>query len=134
MRVKDLGTRPVSASVRDFLSRLGRQPQQQRQVVVVQRREIPYWQERGWLQDGRIFRGAYQTPYGSFVGYIEQERSGRLNFHLHNPPHQLRDHDHWTCFQHRGSDWYSVHMAKEPRDLSSGIMTIEKLITEAYEL
>jgi hypothetical protein len=133
MRVKDLGTRTVPASVRDFLSRLGREPQQQRQVVRIERREIPYWQERGWKQTGRTYRGSYQTPYGAFEGYIEQERSGRFNFYLYNPPGQLRDHSHWTCFQHRGNDWYLVHMAKEPRDLGSGIMTIEKLMTEAYE-
>jgi hypothetical protein len=26
-----------------------------------------------------------------------------------------------------------VHMAKLPRDVSSGVLTIERLITEAYE-
>jgi hypothetical protein len=28
---------------------------------------------------------------------------------------------------------YLVHMGRQPGDLSSGIMTIERLITEAYE-
>ena len=133
MQVKDLGTRVLSASVRDLLARLGREPQST-QAVRIQRREIPFWQERGWSQSGRSFRGSYQTPYGAFLGYIEQERSGHFNFYLQNPPWQLRHHSHWTCFQHRGGDWYLVHMAKDPRDLSSGIMTIEKLMTEAHEV
>jgi len=133
MRVRDLGTRPVSASVREFLSRLGREPQQ-RPIIRVERRQIPYWQESEWTQQGRTYTGSYRTPYASFRGWVEQERSGRLNFYVYNPPGALRSHSHWTCFQHRGNDWYLVHMAKEPKDVSSGIMTIEKLITEAYEL
>ena len=133
MRVRDLGTRPVSASVREFISRLGREPQQPRPAIRVERRQIPYWQERGWAQQGRTHTGSYQTPYAAFQGWIEQERSGRLNFYLYNPPGALKEHSHWTCFQHRGNDWYLVHMAKEPKDISSGIITIEKLITEAYE-
>ena len=46
---------------------------------------------------------------------------------------EIRSHSHWTCFQHRGNDWYLVHMAKQPQDVSSGILTIERLITESYE-
>lgn len=134
MRVRDLGSRPASASVREFLSRLGREPLPPRKAIRIERRQIPYWQERGWTQQGRAYTGSYQTPYGAFQGWIEQERSGRLDFYLYNPPGVLKEHSHWTCFQHRGNDWYLVHMAKEPRDISSGILTIEKLMTEAYGL
>ena len=35
--------------------------------------------------------------------------------------------------QHRGNDWYLVHMGSQPKDVSSGIITIERLISEAYE-
>ena len=78
----------------------------------VERRQIPYWQERGWTQQGNAYTGTYQTPYGAFQGWIEQERSGRINFYLYNPSDEIRSHSHWTCFQHRGNDWYLVHMAK----------------------
>jgi len=105
----------------------------QRPSITVERRQIPYWQERGWIQKDNTFTGAFQTPYGAFQGWIEQERSGRGNFHLYSPSDEIRRHSHWTCFQHRGNDWYLVHMAREPKDISSGILTIEKLITEAYE-
>ena len=101
--------------------------------ITVNRRQIPYWQEHKWRRNGNIYEGSYQTPYGAFQGWIEQERSGRANFYLYRPSDEIRRHSHWTCFQHRGNDWYLVHMAKEPRDVSSGIITIERLITEAYQ-
>lgn len=133
MRVKDLGTRPVSASVREFLSRLGREPQTRRSIVRVERRQLPYWEERGWRQQGRTYSGSYQTPYAAFVGRIEQGRSGHIDFYIYSPSAEISQHSHWTCFQHRGNDWYLIHMGREPRDIGSGIMTVERLITEAYE-
>jgi hypothetical protein len=130
MRVKDLGTRPAPDSIRELISRVVRG---QRPSIRVQRRQIPYWQERGWTRQGNIYSGNYQTPYVAFQGWIEQQRSGHIDFYLYNPSQQIRSHSHWTCFQHRGNDWYLVHMGREPRDVGSGIMTIERLITEAYE-
>ena len=130
MRVRELGSRPAPASIREMFSRLvrGRGP-----ATVVQRRQIPYWQERGWTQQGNTYSGNYQTPYGAFQGWIEQDRSGRINFYLNNPSDAIRGHSHWTCFQHRSNDWFLIHMGREPKDVSSGIMTIERLIKEAYE-
>ena len=130
MRIRDLGTRPAPASLREMFSRVmrGHGPS-----IPVERRQIPYWQERGWTLQGREYSGSYQMPYGAFQGWIEQERSGHLNFYLYNPSPEIRRHSHWTCFQHRGNDWYLVHMGRQPKDVSSGIITIERLITEAYE-
>jgi hypothetical protein len=130
MRVRDLGNRPAPASLRDLFSRVmrGHAPS-----IPVERRQIPYWQERGWTLTGNEFSGSYQTPYAAFEGWIEQEHSGRLNFYLHNPSAEIRRHSHWTCFQHRGNDWYLIHMGREPRDVGSGIITIERLVTEAYQ-
>ncbi len=129
MRVKDLGTRPAPNSIRDLMSRVvrGHAP-----TIAVRRREIPYWQERGWVCNGGQYSGSYQSPYAAFQGWIEEQRSGRTDFYLYHPSEEIRGHSHWTCFPHRGSDWYLIHMAKQPKDVSSGIMTIERLITEAY--
>jgi hypothetical protein len=102
-------------------------------AIPVHRRQISYWQERGWTQTGSRYTGAYQTPYAAFQGWIEQHRSGQIDFFLYLPSDEIRRCSHWACFQHRGNDWYLLHMAKEPRDVGSGIMTIERLITEAYE-
>ena len=130
MRIKDLGTRPAPVSLRELVSRWARG---HAPAIPVTRRPIPYWQERGWTLNGNVYSGNDQTPYAAFQGWIEQERSGHIHFHLYNPSAEIRSHSHWTCFQHRGNDWYLIHMARQPRDVSSGIMTIERLITEAYE-
>lgn len=130
MRVRELGTRPASRSIREIFSRMlgGRGP-----AITVERREIPYWQERGWRLEGRTYTGSYQTPYAAFQGRIEESRSGALTFYLFNPSKEIRNCGHWICFGPRGKDWYLVHMGRRPKDVGSGIITIERLITEAYQ-
>jgi len=130
VRIRDIGSRPAPASIRSLLSRLarGRGP-----AIVVKRREIPYWQERRWTRDGDTYTGSYQTPYAAFSGHIIEHRGGHIDFLLYSPSDEIRRHSHWTCFQHRGNDWYLVHMGRQPKDASSGILTIERLITEAFE-
>ena len=130
MRIKDLGTRTAPAAICELFSRVARG---QHPAISVQRRQIPYWQERGWTRQGNVYNGNYQTSYAAFQGWIEQQRSGHIDFYLYYPSDEIRRHSHWTCFQHRGNDWYLVHMGKQPRDVSSGIITIERLIKEAYE-
>ena len=130
MRVKDLGSRPAPASLRELISRAvrGHGPS-----VAVNRRQIPYWQQQGWTRTGDRYEGSYQTPYAAFVGFIEQERSGHIHFFLYQPSDAIRRHSHFTCFQDRGQGWYLIHMGRQAQDVSSGILTIERLITEGYE-
>lgn len=130
MRVRELGSRPAPNSIREAISRVvrGHAP-----LIKVQRREIPYWRERGWTYHERNYTGVYQTPYAAFHGRIEERWSGNINFFIHNPSAEIRRHSHWVCFMPRGSQWYLVHMGRRPKDVSSGIITIERLITEAYE-
>ncbi len=129
MRVKQIGSRPVSSTIRDFLSRMVRG---NGATQVVARRQIPYWQERGWVQQGNEYNGNYQTPYGAFTGWIEHRDGNHINFFIYDPPDAVRGSSHWACFQERGQGWYVVHMSRRPADLSSGILTIERLITEAF--
>ena len=129
MRVKELGSRPVPSTIRDLLSRMVRG---RGKTEHVERRQIPYWQERGWVRQGNEYNGAYQTPHGAFIGWIENRGGNSINFFIYNPPDALRGHSHWTCFQERGQGWYVVHMSRRPTDISSGILTIERLITEAF--
>lgn len=130
MRIKDLGSRPAPASIRDLVSRVvrGRGP-----LVKVERRQIPYWQERGWTRSGDTYTGTYQTRFAAFCGHIEEHRGGHVDFYLYKPAEAIRNHSHWSCFQHRGNDWYLLHMSRRPADVSSGIITIERLITDAYQ-
>ncbi len=129
MRIRDLGTRPAPNSIREIFSRVvrGHAP-----IIPVQRRQIPYWQERGWTRQGNEYTGNYQTPYAAFHGYIEEGPFGQFHFFLNNPSNEIRRGGHWACFQPRENNWYLVHMGRRPKDVSSGIMTIERVITEAY--
>lgn len=129
MRVRVIGTRRAPTAIREFFSRMAwlRGP-----AVRVNRREIPYWRERGWAHYGNSYTGWYQTPDAAFRGRIEEERSGRLTFYLLNPSTEIRHSSHWQCFAPRADSWYLVHMSRRPKDVSSGIITIERLITEAY--
>jgi len=129
VRVKDLGNRPAPASLRELIARVvrGHGP-----AIAVQRRQIPYWQERGWTRNGNTYSGSYQAPYAAFWGQITEHRGGHIDFMLYNPANEIRSCS-WACFQDRGNEWYLIHMAKHPKDVSSGIMTIERLIKEAYE-
>jgi hypothetical protein len=102
-------------------------------VEVVRRREIPYWQQRGWIRDGSVYRGNYQTRYGAFAGLVEERYGVTLNFYMFDPPPEVRVSGHWACFQPRKNNWFLVHMARRPDDVGSGIMTIERLITESFE-
>jgi hypothetical protein len=130
VRVRELGSRPAPASIRELLSRMvrGHGP-----TVQVERRVLPYWQERGWSHNGNTYMGRYQTQHGAFLGEIVQHSGNRIEFFLHEPSEQIQRHSHWACFQHRGNRWYLVHMGRRPADVSSGIITIERLITEAYK-
>jgi hypothetical protein len=98
----------------------------------VVRQEIPYWRERGWVQQGNVYHGAYRTALGSFRGMIEDRGWGDLRFYLFDPPEAVRYSPHWACFQARGKKGYHVHMGTRPKDVSSGILTIERLISESF--
>ncbi len=129
MRVKELGSRPAPSSIRDLWSRMVRG---RGKPEVVKRREIPYWQDRGWVQQDNQYTGAYQTPFGAFTGWIEHRGGNNINFFIYDPPDALRGSSHWACFQDRSQGWYVVHMSRKPADIGSGILTIERLITEAF--
>jgi|tagenome__1003787_1003787.scaffolds.fasta_scaffold20461633_2 hypothetical protein len=99
---------------------------------LIKRQQIPYWAERGWVRSGTNYRGTYQTPYGSYLGSIEDHGLGRIRFFIQDPPPTLATSGHWQCFRLRPDGTYEIHMALPPRDVSSGIMAIEKLVTEAF--
>lgn len=130
MSLKIVGTRLVSAALRELASRRGLTSTG---PVKVDRQQIPYWQQQGWQQKGNQFTGSYQTPYGAFYGEVVRRAGSFIDFFLYDPPQKLRSHSHWACFQDRGQGWYMVHMSRKPADVSSGILAIERLLTEALE-
>lgn len=126
MRVTVLGTRVITSiggTQRTWL----RPPETQ-----IRRRQLPYWQERGWRHVGGTFTGTYQTPHGSFLGLIEDHGQNNFRFYIVDPPPALQHTAHWGCFLPRGNNRYQVHMSRRPNDVSAGIITIERLITDAF--
>ena len=132
VRVKDLGTRPAPASIRELFSRVvrGHGP-------AIRRPAPPDSLLAGTRLDSPGQHLHRQLPNAHTRHFRDRSRSTAADTSISGctcPSNEIRRHSHWVCFQHRGNDWYVVHMAKRmPKDVSSGIMTIERLITEAYE-
>jgi hypothetical protein len=125
MRITVLGTRSVQSTILPAMVR------PHTDAETVSRREIPYWEERGWVRSGNVYTGNYQTPYGAFAGMAEDRGGNYYRFYIFDPPRKVRWSSHSACFQARRDKGYLVHMAIMPTDVSSGIITIERLINEA---
>jgi hypothetical protein len=101
MRVKDLGT-PGLSSMRSASSSRG-WSRGHVPSIFIQRREIPYWQERGWTREGNHHTGSYQTPDAAFQGRIDEQRFSHATFYLYSPSPQIRSHSHFTCLPYSGT-------------------------------
>lgn len=104
-----------------------------RPAPVVGRREIPYWRERGWTRTGWKYKGNYVTPYGAFAGSVSQPSISDLQFYIQHPPDWIFNSSHAACFQPRSKDWFLIHMSTRPKDVSSGIVTVERLLTACFK-
>ena len=131
----------ISKAIEKFEEKYPRKPAEvlaisgggfRRPAPVVGRQEIPYWQERGWKRTGWTYRGNYVTPYGAFTGRISQPGITEIEFYIQHPPEWIFNSSHAACFQARGKDWFFVHMYRRPKDVSSGIITIEHLLTDYF--
>jgi hypothetical protein len=129
MNLRILQTRQAPEALRQLWQRFrGPAP-----AVTVKRQQIPYWQERGWTRSGNRYAGNYQTPWGAFQGYAEQHGSSFFRFYILHPPVQLSRDRHWTCFIFRGGGTYEIHLSRQPADVGSGILAIERLLAEAFQ-
>jgi len=111
-----------------------RSSRRRRPAIRVQRNPIPYWEERGWKRAGSKFEGLFQTRFGRWLGRVTVSPSGRLEVFIHNPPAALHRHPHWPCFHARATGWYFIHPTTPVRDVSAGILSVEKTIEEAYAI
>lgn len=130
MKVRILSTKEAPSFLRRIMGQVLRGPAPK---ISIRRSQVAYWQERGWQRQGKDYRGTYQTAYGSFLGLIEEVRPGNYRLYISDPPQELRLHSHWTCFQDLGNGSFRIHMSQMPRDVGSGILGIERLLTEAFE-
>ena len=105
-----------------------------RRRILVNRIPRPYWEESSWRKQGDNYEGDYRTRLGRWSGAITVSPSGRVEVYIHNPPAILKRHPHWKCFFPRKDGWYFVHSPDEIKDVSAAIISIERTITEAYEM
>ena len=104
-------------------------------VKVVERTELPYWQQRGWKKKHGQYSGYFRTKYGSFLGKATVSASRRMEMFIKDPPECLSKHSHWPCFMLRERGWYFIHNNRAGNfDLSSGLLDVENILTEAYKL
>jgi len=100
-------------------------------VPRVARQRQPYWQERGWKQNGHHCAGYFRIIAGAWKGRAEVRPSGMAQMFIHQPPEFLRSHPHWGCFSWRPGGWYSIHTSDDG-DLSAGILRVEEILIEAF--
>jgi len=107
--------------------------------IEVKRRtsEIPYIEKTGWKLSTSTtpaeWHGYYRTRVRSYKGKIKTTTPPQ--FYIYQPPEGLTTrHDHKRCFYLAPDGWCSVHFNVVPKDLSSGIIKLERILYEAYLL
>jgi hypothetical protein len=98
----------------------------------IRRQPLPYWQEAGWSKKGNVYQGNYQTRYGAYQGWIEERSPYQRSFCILDPPQAVLSSSHGACFQPRDNHWFNIHMSHAPKDVSSGIVAVERLIAECF--
>lgn len=135
--IRRLGPKVSQVSIRPLagfapLAPPDREPQRSRRQVV-KRDQRPYWKQRGWRSTlTGTFVGWYRTQFGSWRGKAKRRRSGGVKLFIHAPPAVLENHSHWACFRPRSGGWYFIHMNGRVQDLSSAILEVERILTEAH--
>lgn len=134
-RVRIIGSRPYSLSGQLCRARLeGKREYREKNVEIIgMDKEYPYWKESGWRKIGKVFKGYYETDYGKWYGMVEETYGGNYSFFILKPPYVLKNGAHGDCFSYKGNGKYSIHFSQKPEDISSGILTVEQLITELFE-
>lgn len=100
----------------------------------VKRNIAPLWKERNWNKQGNTYKGFFRTKYGSYKGEIIERYQGYIQFYIFNPPKCLARHSHFACFIPKEGKKYEIHFSKKARTLDEGIMSIEKILSEAHQL
>lgn len=107
-------------------------PKEKGTRVVRMDKEYPYWQENGWTRTKKGYQGHYRTNHGKWQGFIQENYKGNHSFYIFNPPAEVKKGSHGSCFFHIGDGIHLVHFNKNPKDVSSGIVTIENVISRSF--
>lgn len=92
-----------------------------------------YWQKNGWLKRGSYYEGFYKTGFGKWRGSIRENYKNNYTFYILDPPDEVIDGKHGPCFFFLNDELYFIHFKHEPIDISSGIMAVEKVISDSFK-
>lgn len=93
---------------------------------------IPYWQSNGWVKTKKGYTGYYKTDFGKWWGLVQENYRGNYSFYILDPPDEVTNSEHGPCFFYLGDRAHFIHFSKKPKDVSSGILAIEKVICESF--
>jgi hypothetical protein len=92
-------------------------------------------QQRGWRRTGKRYTGPFATPYGTWLGRVENA-GDILRCYIRNPPTDVVSlHEKWSCFARESADgWWRIHLAVSPvdHDVSSVILYVERVLIESH--
>jgi len=92
--------------------------------------------QRGWVQNGNIYRGYYRTPYGAWKGEIVRRGHKYRVFVIDPPIPQLKMHSEKAlCVHIVNKKKAEVDLHKQPKnnDVGAVILYIETLIVESFQ-
>jgi len=100
-------------------------------------RTSSYWEDNGWTRSDNSLLGYYRARGDGYKGLVELTDSEYepYEFYIYDPPGELIHHGrHSACFHRRGASHlnkYWIHFSTRPQDVDSGIIQIQKDLTEA---
>jgi hypothetical protein len=92
----------------------------------------PFWQQKGWIQDGIKYRGYYRTRFGAWEGRAMRYGKNLFTLMILDPPEQVLSGPHRLCFSSSGPKEYKIHFKQKPNDISGCILSVEKTIEESF--
>lgn len=95
-----------------------------------------YWEDSGWKRSDNSLLGYYRACGDGYKGLVELVDSDYepYEFYIYEPPGALIHGRHSACFHRRGASHlnkYWIHFSNRPQDVDSGIIQIERDLTEA---
>jgi hypothetical protein len=105
--------------------------------IEVKRSSTPYIEQTGWRLSTSTtpceWHGYFRTRFGSWKGKIKTTTPPQYS--IYKPPLGLTTkHSHKRCFNLASDGWCSVHFQVLPKDLDSGVIKLERILSEAYLL
>ena len=99
-------------------------------------RTSSYWEDNGWKRSDNSLLGYYRACGDDYKGLVELVDSDYepYEFYIYDPPGELLHGRHGACFHRRDAhhlNKYWIHFSNRPQDVDSGIIQVQKDLTEA---